>query len=39
MDQSEAEIFLDAPITRAQLEELIREPVMQTVAMIRAMLD
>ena len=36
-DQSEAEIFLDAPITRAQLEELIREPVMQTVAMIKAL--
>ncbi|MDD5587298.1 MAG: Hsp70 family protein [Alphaproteobacteria bacterium] len=39
MDQSEAEIFLDAPVTRAQFEELIREPVMQTVNMIRAMLE
>lgn len=39
MDQSETEIFLDAPITRAQFEELIREPVMQTIAMICNMLD
>ncbi len=39
MDQSEAEIFLDAPITRAQLEELIREPVTQTIDMIKAMLE
>lgn len=39
MDQSEAEIFLDAPITRAQLEELIREPVMQTIDMIRNLLE
>jgi molecular chaperone DnaK len=39
MDQSESEIFLDAPITRAQLEDLIREPVMNTINMIRSMLE
>ncbi len=38
-DQSETEIFLDAPITRAQFEELIREPVMQTINLIRNMLE
>ncbi len=38
-DQSEMEIFLDAPLTRAQFEELIREPVMQTINMIRSMLE
>ena len=39
MDQSETEIFLDAPITRAQFEELIREPVLQTVSMVRTLLE
>ncbi|NTU76313.1 MAG: Hsp70 family protein [Alphaproteobacteria bacterium] len=39
MDQSEAEIFLDAPITRSQFEELIRKPVGQTIEMIRHLLE
>lgn len=39
LDQSETEIFLDAPITRAQFEELIREPVMQTVTLVRNLLE
>ncbi len=39
MDQSETEIFLDAPITRAQLEELIRKPIEQTVALVRTILE
>lgn len=38
-DQSQAEIFLDVPITRTQFENLIREPVMQTIALIRTILD
>ncbi|MDX2028789.1 MAG: Hsp70 family protein [Alphaproteobacteria bacterium] len=38
-DQSQVEIFLDAPITRAQLETLIRKPVMQTVEVIRELLS
>ena len=37
-DQSGIEIFLDAPITREQLEKMIREPVMQTIDLIRNML-
>ncbi len=39
MDQSETEIFLDAPITRSQFEELIREPVEHTIALIRRLLE
>jgi molecular chaperone DnaK len=39
MDQNETEIFLDAPMTRAQFEELIRRPILQTVDMIRMLLD
>jgi molecular chaperone DnaK len=38
LDQSETEIFLDAPITRAQFEELIRKPVLQTVDLIRTIM-
>jgi len=38
-DQSEVEIFLDVPLKRSQFEDLIREPVMQTVALIRSMLE
>ncbi len=39
MDQNESEIFLDAPITRAQFEEIIREPVMHTIDMVRKLLE
>jgi molecular chaperone DnaK len=39
MDNSETEIFLDAPITRARFEDLIREPVMQTIGLIRTLLE
>ncbi len=38
IDESEVEIYLDAPVKREQLEKLIREPVMQTIEMIRSML-
>lgn len=38
-DQSEMDIFLDVPLRRAQLETLIREPIMQTINMIRGMLS
>lgn len=38
-DQSETDIFLDAPITRSQFEELIRQPVQHTVDLIRSLLD
>lgn len=37
-DQSDVEIYLDAPLTRARLEELIREPIMQTIELIRNLL-
>ena len=39
MDQSEAEIFLDVPITRIQFEDLIRTPVMQTIDLVRNLLE
>lgn len=39
MDQSDVEIFLDAPITRSQFEEMIREPIMQTVNLVRSLLE
>ncbi len=38
-DQNETEIFLNAPFTRAAFEDLIREPVQQTIALIRSMMD
>ena len=38
-DQSEMDIFLDVPFTRAQLEDLIREPVSQTIDLIRNLLS
>lgn len=38
-DQSETEIFLDAPLTRSQFEELIREPVQHTIDIIRGLLE
>jgi len=39
MDQSETELFLDAPITRSQFEELIRQAVQHTVDLIRTILE
>jgi len=39
MDQSETELFLDAPITRSQFEELIRQPVQHTIDLIRTILE
>ncbi len=38
MDQSEAEIFLDAPITRAQFEAILFKPVQQTIEMLQQLL-
>ncbi|MFY9286871.1 MAG: Hsp70 family protein [Alphaproteobacteria bacterium] len=37
-DQSGVDIFLDAHVTRAQLEEMIRNPIMQTIELVRNML-
>ena len=38
-DQSDIEIFLDVPMKRVQFEEMIREPVMQTIDLIRSILS
>lgn len=38
-DDSETEIFLDAPVTRSQLEELIRESIQHTIDLIRTLLE
>ena len=38
-DQNDMEMHLDVPFTRAQLEALIREPVMQTIDLIRNILS
>jgi len=38
-DDSETEIFLDAPITRSQFEEMIRSSVQNTVDLIKRMLE
>jgi molecular chaperone DnaK len=38
-DQSDTEIFLDAPMKRSQLEDMIRKPVMQTIDLIRDLLS
>lgn len=38
MDQSETEIFLDAPITRAQFEEILFKPVQHTIELIEQLL-
>lgn len=38
-DQNEMEMYLDVPFSRAQFEELIREPVMQTIDLIRTLLS
>ncbi|MDR3424027.1 MAG: Hsp70 family protein [Alphaproteobacteria bacterium] len=38
-DQNEMEMYLDIPFTRKQLEDLIREPVMQTIDLIRTLLS
>jgi molecular chaperone DnaK len=39
IDQNDVEIYLDVPFTRAQFEDLIREPVMQTIELIRSILS
>lgn len=39
VDQSEMEIFLDAPITRAQFEELILQPVTHMIEVIQKLLE
>ncbi|MDE2029819.1 MAG: Hsp70 family protein [Alphaproteobacteria bacterium] len=39
VDQNEMEMYLDVPLTRARFEELIREPVMQTIDLIRTVLS
>lgn len=38
-DESETEIFLDAPITRSQFEEMIRKHVLNTIDLIKRMLE
>jgi molecular chaperone DnaK len=38
-DQSEIEIFLDVPFKRAQFEDMIREPIMQTIELVRNLLN
>ncbi|MFA5040697.1 MAG: Hsp70 family protein [Bdellovibrionales bacterium] len=38
-DQNEMEMYLDVPLKRAQFEDLIREPVKQTIGLIRTMLS
>lgn len=38
-DQSDVEIYLDAPLSRARFEELIHEPIMQTIELVRNMLS
>jgi len=38
-DENEMEMYLDVPFTRAQFEDLIRESVMQTIALVRALLS
>jgi molecular chaperone DnaK len=39
IDQSEKDIHLDVLLTRAHFEEMIKEPVMQTITMIRSVLE
>ncbi|MEJ0063266.1 MAG: Hsp70 family protein [Alphaproteobacteria bacterium] len=38
-DLSGTDIFLEAPVTRAQYEALIREPIMQTIDLVRQVLE
>jgi molecular chaperone DnaK len=38
-DQNDMEMYLDVPFTRTRFEQLIREPVMQTIALIRTILS
>ncbi|MDD3029697.1 MAG: Hsp70 family protein [Alphaproteobacteria bacterium] len=38
-DQNEMEMYLDIPFSREQFEALIRDPIMQTINMIRMMLE
>ena len=39
MDQNDMEMYLDVPFSRTQLEGLIRDPVMQTIDLIRNILS
>lgn len=39
LDHNDSEIFLDVPITRTQLEKIIRTPVAQTIELVQRMLD
>ena len=39
IDQNDMEMYLDVPFTRAKFEELIREPIMQTIELIRTILS
>ena len=39
IDQNEMEMYLDVPFSRARFEELIRDPIMQTIHLIRALLS
>ena len=39
VDQNDLEMYLDVPFSRAKFEDLIREPVMQTIELIRSMLS
>jgi molecular chaperone DnaK len=38
-DESETEIFLDAPVTRSQFEELIRQSIQHTIDLVRNLLQ
>jgi molecular chaperone DnaK len=38
-DLNDVEMYLDVPFTRSRLEELIRDPVMQTIDLIRTILS
>lgn len=38
-DQSDVEIYIDIPVKRSQLEDLIRAPIMQTIKMVRNLID
>lgn len=39
VDRAEKEIYLDVPLSRSQFEALIREPIMQTIDLIRNVLS
>lgn len=38
VDQNEMEMYLDVSLTRARFEELIRDPIMQTISLVRDLL-